>query len=75
MTKRMIKYDPTLPQPNGKCRMCGRILSPRQDYCRKHKCNQTKKYGSVTLFCQNGLDHSGRCLFMYLGETIETGLR
>lgn len=67
--------DITEPQPNSKCRTCGRILTPRQNYCREHKCNQTKKYSGVTLVCQNAVDHSGRCLFMYLGETIETGLR
>lgn len=67
--------DITIVEPNGKCRTCGRLLAPRQHWCREHKCNQTKSYGSTTLYCQNSLDHTGRCLFMYLGEVIETGLR
>lgn len=67
--------DITIVEPNGKCRMCGRILAPRQNYCREHKCNQTKNYSGMTLYCQKDKEHTGRCLFMYLGETIETGLR
>ncbi len=67
--------DITIVEPNGKCRICERILAPRQNYCREHKCNQTKKYGSVILYCQKDKEHTGRCLFTYLGETIETGLR
>jgi len=70
-----MSYDPTVPQPQGRCKTCGRELSPRQNYCREHKCNQTKVYGVMTLVCQKQVEHTGRCLFMYLGEVIETGLR
>jgi len=70
-----MSYDPTVPEPQGSCRTCGRRLAPRQNYCREHKCNQTKVYGVITLVCQKQVEHTGRCLFVYLGETIETGLR
>ncbi len=70
-----MKRDITIPEPNGKCKSCGRILSPFQKFCREHKCEQTKKYSSLTLTCQKEVTHTGRCLFVYLGETIETGLR
>lgn len=70
-----MKRDVTIPEPNSKCRTCGRILSPRQHFCKQHKCNQTKKYSIVTLTCQKEVTHTGKCLFIYLGETIETELR
>ena len=70
-----MSYDPTIPEPQGRCRSCGRQLAPRQSYCRQHKCSQTKEYGIITLICQKQVEHTERCLFMYLGEIIETGLR
>jgi len=70
-----MTIDITEPEDQGKCRNCGRSLAPRQNYCREHKCNQTKKYGDIELICQKEKEHTGRCLFMYLGEVIETGLR
>lgn len=71
----MTKIDITAPEENGKCRICGRQLAPRQNYCREHKCNQAKKYSGIELNCQKESEHTGRCLFIYLGEIIETGLR
>lgn len=67
--------DITEPEPNGRCKTCGRELVPRQKFCREHKCNQTKNYSGTILYCQKVKEHTGRCLFIYLGETIETGLR
>jgi len=69
-----MKIDITEPEDNGRCKTCDRELVPRQEYCRKHKCNQTKVYGGITLVCQKEVEHTGRCLFIYLGEVIETGL-
>jgi len=70
-----MTIDITKQEPQGRCKTCGRELSPRQNYCREHKCNQTKVYRAITLICQKKVEHTGRCLFMYLGEVIETGLR
>jgi len=70
-----MTIDITKQEPQGRCKTCGRELSPRQNYCREHKCNQTKVYRVITLVCQKQVNHTGRCLFMYLGEVIETGLR
>ncbi len=70
-----MKKDVTIPEPQGRCKTCGRELAPRENYCRKHKCSQTKGYSGTTLICQKEVNHTGRCLFVYLGETIETGLR
>jgi len=70
-----MKRDVTIPEPEGRCKTCGRMLSPFQNFCKQHKCNQTKKYSISTLTCQKEVTHTGRCLFVYLGETIETGLR
>jgi hypothetical protein len=70
-----MSYDPTIPEPEGRCRTCGRQLAPKQNYCREHKCLQTKVYGKITLICKKEVEHTGRCLFMFLGEVIETGFR
>lgn len=69
-----MKRDITIPEPEGRCKTCARMLSPFQNFCRKHKCNQNKKYSTVELHCQKEISHTGRCVFVYLGETIETGL-
>lgn len=70
-----MTIDITKQEPNGRCKTCGRELAPRQNYCRQHKCNQTKVYGENTLICQKVVEHTGRCLFIYLGKVIETGFR
>jgi len=70
-----MKRDITIPEPNGRCKSCGRELAPRQNYCRQHKCSYTKKYVGITLICEKEVEHTGKCLFIYLGDEIETGLR
>ena len=70
-----MKRDITIPEPEGRCKSCGRMLRPFQNFCKEHKCAQTKKYSRTTLTCQKELTHTGKCLFVYLGEEIETGLR
>lgn len=70
-----MRIDITVPEENNRCKTCQRSIVPRQKYCREHKCNQTKKYSGIELLCQKEKEHTGRCLFMYLGEVIETGLR
>ncbi len=70
-----MTIDVTTPEPEGRCKTCGRSLVPRQEFCRQHKCNQTRVFNGITLVCQKQVDHLGRCRFMYLGEVLETGLR
>jgi len=67
----MIDYSDEREQA-GRCQVCNRMLAPTQNYCREHKCSEILNYGNIRLTCQKELGHTGNCVFLHLGVTINT---